>query len=149
MKVILLETIDRLGKIGEIVEVKEGYSRNYLIPKNKAKPATPDNMKLLEALKVKKAAEEEKKLGGMQALAGKIAGLSLTIAAPAGEEEKLFGSVSNEMISDALADEGIKIDKKDIVLEEPIKKLGVYQVAVKLHPEVKASLRVWVVKKES
>ena len=149
MKVILLETIDRLGKIGEIVEVKEGYSRNYLIPKNKAKPATPDNMKLLEALKVKKAAEEEKKLGGMQALAGKIAGLSLTIAAPAGEEEKLFGSVSNEMISDALADEGIKIDKKDIVLEEPIKKLGVYQVAVKLHPEVKASIRVWVVKKES
>ena len=147
MKVILLETIDRLGKTGEVLEVKEGYARNYLLPKNKAKPATPGNMKLLDALKAKEAVEAKKKLEDMQALAGKIASLSLTITAEAGEEDKLFGSVSSEMISEALAVEGIKIDKKDIVLDEQIKKLGVYQAAVKLHPEVKASLKVWVVKK--
>jgi len=78
-----------------------------------------------------------------------MAALSLTISAPAGEEEKLFGSVSGEMIAQALADEGFTVDKKDITIEEPIKKLGVYQVTVKVHPEVKASVRVWVVKKEA
>jgi len=147
MKVILLETVDRLGKVGEIITVKEGYARNYLIPKSKAKPATPGNMKILEVLKKKEEAEASKMLAQARSLAEKITNLSLTISAPAGEEEKLFGSVSSEMISSALAEEGIDIDKKDIVLDEPIKKLGVYQVQIKIHPEVKATLRVWVVKK--
>lgn len=146
MKVILIESIDRLGKIGDVVTVKEGYARNYLIPNNKAKEATPGSMKMLDALKKKQAAEEKKKLGEIQALADKISGLSLSIPAQAGEEEKLFGSVSSDMISSALAAEGISVDKKDIVLDEPIKKLGIYQVSVKLHPEVKANLKVWVVK---
>jgi len=147
MKVILLEDIDRLGKMGEIVAVKEGYARNFLIPKNKAKPATQGNMKILQAINKKKAAEEAKTLEAAKAVADKISNLSLTIGAQAGEEEKLFGSVSNEMIAEALAEEGINIDKREIVLDEPIKKLGVYQVVVKVHPEVKANLRVWVVKK--
>jgi len=147
MKVILLEDIDRLGKMGEIVAVKEGYARNFLIPKNKAKPATPGNLKMLQALNKKKAAEEAKILEAAKAVADKISRLSLTIGAQAGEEEKLFGSVSNEMIAEALAEEGINIDKREIVLDEPIKKLGVYQVTVKVHPEVKANLRVWVIKK--
>ncbi len=147
MKVILLNTIDRLGKAGEIVSVKEGYARNYLIPNNKARVATPGNMKILDALKKKQAAEELKKLEEAQILAGKISSLSLTITAQAGEEEKLFGSVSNEDIAGSLAEQGITIDKKEIVLDEPIKKLGSYQVTVKIHPEVKANLRVWVVKK--
>jgi len=149
MKVILLESIDRLGKMGEVVAVKEGYARNFLIPKKMARPATPGNMKILEALNKKKAAEEAKRLEAAGALADKISNLSLTIGAEAGEEEKLFGSVSNEMIAEALAEEGVSVDKKDIILEEPIKKLGVYQVTVKIHPEVKASLRVWVVKNEA
>lgn len=147
MKVILLETVDRLGKMGEVVAVKEGYARNYLIPKNKARPATPANMKILESLKAKQADEEKKKLEEAKALGEKISGLSLTIGAQSGEEEKLFGSVSNDAISAALAEEGIIIDKRDILLDEPIKKLGVYQATVKIHPEVKVSLRVWIVKK--
>ena len=135
--------------MGEVIFVKEGYARNYLIPKNKAKEATAGNMKMLEALKKKQAEEDNKRLKAANALADKISNLSLTISAEAGEEEKLFGSVSNEMISEALKEEGINVDKKDIVLEEPIKKLGVYQVVVKVHPEARANLRVWVVKKEA
>lgn len=147
MKIILLEAIERLGKAGEVISVKEGYARNYLIPNNKAKIATSGNIKTLEGLKKKQAAEDSRKLEEARTLAKKIEGLSLTISAQVGEEEKLFGSVSNDMISEALAVEGVNIDKKDIVLEEPIKKLGVYQASVKIHPDVKANLRVWVVKK--
>jgi len=147
MKVILLENVDRLGKMGDVVAVKEGYARNYLIPKNKAKEASSGNLKTLEMLKKKQAQDETKRIGEAKAIADKISNLSLTIDAQAGEDEKLFGSVSNEMISDALKEEGINIDKRDIVLDEPIKKLGVYQVVVKVHPEVKANLRIWVVKK--
>lgn len=147
MKVILLEDVDRLGKMGEVISVKEGYARNYLIPKKKAKEATAGNMKILDSLKKKQAAIDSERLKEAKTLADKITNLSLTIAAQAGEEEKLFGSISAEMISEALTGEKIHIDKKDIVIEEPIKKLGVYQVTVKIHPEVKATLRVWVVKK--
>jgi len=146
MKVILTQTIDRLGKIGDIVNVKDGYARNYLFPKNAAKDATPGNMKMLDLLKKKQALEDAKKLDEAKALAEKIAALSITISAKSGEEEKLFGTVTTEMISSALGNEKIVVDKKDIVLDEPIKKLGVYQVGVKIHPEVKASLRVWIVK---
>ena len=147
MKVILLENIDRLGKAGEIVTIKEGYARNYLIPNNKAREATPGNMKMLEAIKKKQAALESKKLEDAKILSDKLSGLSLTIAAQSGEEDQLFGSVSNDDISGALTEQGINIDKKEIILDEPIKKLGAYQVTVKVHPEVKAILRVWVVKK--
>lgn len=146
MKVILTETIDRLGKIGDVVTVKDGYARNFLIPNNKAKPATPGNVKSLDALKKKQAAIETKKIEDAKALADKMSGLSVTISAAAGEEEKLFGSVTAEMIATSLESEGYKIDKKDIILDEPIKKLGAYQVTVKILPEVKANLRVWVVK---
>jgi len=147
MKVILIENVDNLGNIGDVVAVKEGYARNYLIPKKVAKEATPGNMKTLESLLKKKAAEEAKVLDGAKMLAEKLASLSISIPAQAGEEEKLFGSVSSEMISEALSQEGISIDKRDIVLDEPIKKLGIYQVSVKIHPQVKASLKVWVVSK--
>ena len=145
---ILIQDTDRLGKMGDIVNVKDGYARNYLFPKNIAKEATPGNMKTLDSLKKKQALEDAKRLAEAKALAQKMAALSITISARAGEEEKLFGTVTTEMISDALNAEKITIDKKDIVLDEPIKKLGVYQVGVKIHPEVKASLRVWIVKEE-
>ena len=147
MKVILTENIDKLGAIGDIITVKDGYARNYLIPKNKAKPATPGNMKMLESLKKKKTGEDARIKALALALADKISKISLTIPAQAGEEEKLFGSISNDMIAEALAEEGISIDKKDIVIEEPIKSLGVYQVMVKISPEVKTNLKVWIVKK--
>jgi large subunit ribosomal protein L9 len=132
--------------MGDVVAVKEGYARNFLIPKNKAREATEGSMKILEALKKKQAAEEAKLLKAAKDTAEKITALSVTISAKAGEEEKLFGSVTSEMIAEALKAEGIDIDKRDILLDEQIKKLGVYQVAVKLHSEVKADLRIWVVK---
>ena len=147
MKVILLDTIARLGKTGDVVTVKEGFARNYLIPNKKAREATAGNMKILDSLKKKQAEEDTKKLAEVNALAEKLVSLSLTIPAQAGEEDKLFGSVSGEAIAEALSAENIKIDKRDIILEEPIKKLGLYQVTVKLHPEVKANLKVWIVKK--
>ena len=147
MKVILTQTIERLGKIGDIVNVKDGYARNYLFPKNAAKEATSGNMKILESLKAKQALEDAKRLNEAKALAENIGALSVTISAKAGEEDKLFGAITTEMISTALGNEKIIIDKKEIVLDEPIKKLGVYQVAVKIHPQVKASLKVSVVNK--
>ncbi len=146
MKVILTQAIDRLGKIGDVLTVKDGYARNYLFPKNIAKEATPSNIKILESLKKKQLFEDENKLKEMKALALSLAGLSVTISAKAGDEERLFGTVTTEMISQALESEGISINKKDIILDEPIKKLGVYQVGVKVHPEVNATLRVWIVK---
>lgn len=146
MKVILTNNIDRLGKIGDVITVKDGYARNYLFPNNLAKMATPGNIKGLEGLKKKQAAIEAKKLEEAKAVADKISGISVTITAQAGEEDKLFGSVTADMIALALEAEGIKIDKKDVVLEDPIKKLGSYQVVVKVIPEVKANLRVWIVK---
>ena len=147
MKVILLQTIDRLGKAGEVITVKEGYARNYLIPKKVAREATTGNMKMLEAVRKKQADEDAKKMSEIKVLADKLAALSLTISAAAGEEDKLFGSVSNEAIAEALLAEGVTIDKRDIILDEPIKKLGAYQVTVKLHPDLKANLKVWIVKK--
>lgn len=147
MKVILLEAIDKLGKIGDIVTVKEGFARNFLIPNKKARPATAGNMKVLESAKKKEAVETAKQVEAAQALANRISNLSLTISAQAGDEEKLFGSVTADTVSDALKEEGVTIDKKDVIIEEPIKKLGVYQITVKVHPEVKASLRLWIVKK--
>ena len=147
MKVILLQTVDRLGKAGDVITVKEGYARNYLIPKNVAKEATAGNMKIMDSLKKKQAEVDAKKLAEIKIVAEKLGALSLTISAQSGEEEKLFGSVSNEDIAAALALENIKIDKRDIILEEPIKSLGTYQATVKLHPEVKATLKVLIVKK--
>jgi len=147
MKVILIENVDKLGSIGDVVTVKEGYARNYLIPKKLVKEATAGNMKSLESLLKKKAAAEAKVLGEANKIAEKIAALSITIQAEAGEEEKLFGSVSSEMIAEALAKEGVSVDKRDLVLDEPIKKLGAYQVTVKIHPQIKASLKVLVVTK--
>lgn len=146
MKVILMENVDRLGYSGDVVTVKEGYARNYLIPNKKAKEASDGNMKMLEALNKKKALGDKKILDEAKALADKISTLSLTIPMKAGDEEKLFGSVSNDIIANALAAEGVTIDEKDITLDENIKKLGVYHVDVKVHPEVKARLKVWVVK---
>jgi large subunit ribosomal protein L9 len=146
MKVILTQVVDRLGKAGDCLNVKDGYARNFLFPKNLAKEATPANIKSLESLKKKQAVEDEAKLKEAKALADRIAALSVTIRAKSADEEKLFGAVTAEMISEALRSENISADKKDIVINEPIKKLGAYQVSVKVHPEIKAILKVWIVK---
>jgi len=147
MKVILLENVDKVGREGETVKVKEGYARNYLIPRKLAAFATPEALMALEAKrkKAKKASEKNKK--DSEELAQTINGISLTITAESGVNDMLFGSVTTETICNALQNEGVRVDKKNIEIAEPIRKLGVYKVEVKLHPEVKADLRIWVVKK--
>ena len=147
MKVILLKDIDSLGKLGDEVEVKDGYARNYLIPNKFAGEATSGALRILEQKKREQDRKEKQLKEECQVLAEKIQTASCTISMDAGEEDKLFGAVTSEMIATSFGEEGIELDKKKIVLEEPIKALGVYNVEIRLHPEVKTQARVWVVKK--
>ncbi|MDD4956978.1 MAG: 50S ribosomal protein L9 [Candidatus Omnitrophica bacterium] len=147
MKVILIKDVESLGQIGDEMEVKDGYARNYLIPNKFVIEATPGAVSILEQKKRQKERRERKLMEAAGQLAEKIAALSITVSMEAGEEDKLFGAVTSEVIAEYLAAEGIEIDKKKIVLDDPIKALGVYNVEIKLHPEVKAQARVWVVKK--
>ncbi len=145
MKVILRKDFNQLGKMGEVVDVKPGYARNFLIPNNVAYVATPSAMRAL--------VEEQKQVGRRdkkaQLVAEKraqdLAKLSVTIAMQVGEEEKLFGAVTSQMIADHLKQQGFEIDRRMIELEEPIKSLGIYEVPVKLHSTVTAKVKVWVV----
>jgi large subunit ribosomal protein L9 len=146
MKVILREDIKRLGSAGEVVEVKEGYGRNYLIPRNLAVSADAGHMRQLEHERKVLREKKEKLAKGAKSLADRIAGASCTIAVKVGEEDKIFGSVTAMDIVESLKKEGLEIDKKNIQLEEPIKSLGVFTVLVRIIPEVEAKLKVWVVK---
>ena len=146
MKAILKENIDKLGKTGDVVVVKPGYGRNFLLPKGKVLLATNSNLKLFEDSQRVQNKKIEKERQTADEIAKKIAAVSCTIVMQANGEQ-LFGAVTNGDIAKSLEQEGFKIDKKDILLEEPIKELGVYQVVVKLHPEVKQQVKVWVVKK--
>ncbi len=147
MKVILIEDVKDIGAMGDIIDVKDGYARNFLFPQNLARQAVNSNLKIIEDIKKKKLINAAKEKKEAEEIKAKIAALSCTIAVEAGEDDKLFGSVTNQGISHAFELEGIMVDKKQIILEEPIKKLGVYNIAVKLHPEVTAEVKVWVVKK--
>jgi large subunit ribosomal protein L9 len=149
MKVILLEDIKTLGRAGTQVEVKDGYARNFLIPNRKALGSTPANQRVFENEKKALAKKHAKERAEFEALAGTLGGLSLTITRLAGEDDKLFGSVTNADVAEALAKEGHKVDKRDILLPEPLRALGIHDVTVQLHPEVKATVKVWVVKQEA
>lgn len=146
MKLILKEDVDKLGRMGDLVNVADGYARNYLLPRNLAAVATTRNINTLEhqkrviADRIKKekmAAEEEAK---------KIGAISVSIQAQVGEEGKLFGSVTSKDIAEAVAAQGFEIDKKKIVLEKPIKEVGSFTVPVKIHHDVTAQIKVEVVK---
>jgi large subunit ribosomal protein L9 len=147
MEVILRQDVDKLGKAGAIIKVKDGYARNFLIPNKLAVPVTPGSMKQLEQEKSKKIVQLEKIKKEAEELKDRLAGLSLTIPSLVQEEEKLYGSITAHDIAEALKDEGLQIDKSAIMLDSPIKALGIYEVGLKLHPEVDAKVRVWVVKK--
>ena len=148
MQVILREDIDNLGKIGELVKVKDGYGRNFLIPKKKAIEATPKNVNAMEHAK-KMVADRLRKLKKEAAAdADRIKSLAVTIRAKAGEEGKLFGSVTSMDIAEAMQAQGVAIDKRKIALEEPIKRLGEFAVPVKLHADVVVELKVTVVAEE-
>ena len=147
MEVILLHNVKALGVEGATVKVKDGYARNYLFPRKLAVPHNAGTVKLFEAKKRKIAKVAKKTKIAAEELAQKISQLSLTITVESGVNDALFGSVTPDTICHALKQEGVQVDKGNIILAEPIKKLGIYNIDVKLYPEVNATLRVWVVKK--
>lgn len=149
MKIILMKDLKNLGNEGDILEVKDGYARNYLIPRGFAIEASEKNVKKIEEIKRLAALKREKLLKEAEVLQKKLNKISVTIEASAGEEEKLFGSVTAEDIVQALKTQyDIQIDKHQIKIEEPIKKLGIYKIPVHLIGEINAELKVWVVEKQ-
>ncbi len=145
MQVILLENIPSLGKVGDLVKVSDGYGRNYLIPKKKAILATEKGLKMVEHQKREVQQRVEKSKKNAEKTARQIENLSCTFAKNVGESGKLFGSITSMDIENYLKDNGIEVDRKKIAMEEPIKNLGMFTVPIKLHPEVIAQLKVWVV----
>lgn len=145
MQVILNEDVANLGEVGDIVNVADGYGRNFLIPRKLAMPATTRNVRELAHTKRVIAAKRAKMVKSAEELAKKLQDLSVTIAKAVGEEDKLFGSVTNREIVDAINEEGFNIDKRQVQLATPIKNLGVYTVAVKIHGDISAQIKVWVV----
>lgn len=146
MKVILKEDVKDLGDMGSIVDVKKGYGRNYLIPRNLAVEANPNNIKQFEHQKKMILAKVSKVRKSAQDLADQISNMSLSIEALAGEEDKLFGSVTSKDIAEAIARQGVEVDRRKILLEEPIKRLGTYEVDVKVHQDVTATVKIEVIK---
>lgn len=146
MKVILRKNFDQLGKVGDVVNVKDGYARNYLIPRQIAYQATKGNIRALDEEKKQILKKEAKELEAAQSLAAELEKVSITIPVKVGEEDKIFGSVTNQMIADALKEKGYDLDKRKIEITEPIKSLGIYNVSIKLHPNVSANVKTWVVR---
>lgn len=147
MEVILNQDIERIGKAGHIVKVKDGFARNFLIPNGLAVSVTPANLKKLEQEKQQKTLQLEKAKRQAQELQAKLARLSLTIPVLTHEEDKLYANVTTQDLAAALSEEGFDIDKNSIMLDEPIKALGIYEASVNLHPEILAKIKVWIVKK--
>ena len=144
-QIILTAPVDNLGAEGDTVTVADGYARNFLFPKGLAMPATAGNLRRVESLRKKREATLATQHEDAKAVAAKLVKQSYTITAAAGEDGKLYGSVTAADISEALKKEGIEVDRRKIVMEHPIRELGVYDVDVKLHPEVATKVKIWVV----
>ena len=147
MKVILKQRVDKLGQTGDLVSVKDGFARNFLLPHGLALEANKANMNAVNAIKAANSALEEKLKQEFQELAKKLGKASWTLSVEATDEDKLYGSVDSLTIARLLKDEGYEVDKDNIILAEPIKSLGAYEVELKLHPQVSAKIKVWIVKK--
>jgi large subunit ribosomal protein L9 len=146
MDIILKKDIEKLGKAGELVSVKDGFARNLLLPKKLALPASAANLRIMEQEKKKALHRQEKEKKEAQDLAQKISSTSCTITVQAGQDGKLYGSVTTQDIAQAYQSEGINIDKRKIELPQAIREVGVFKINVKLHPDVLAEAKVWVVK---
>lgn len=149
MKVILTQDVPALGAVGAVVEVAKGYARNYLIPQGKALEATPGNQARFEQDKSRLLRQAMREREAAQALSARFDNLTLTIPQRVGEGDRLYGSVTTVMISEALAAQGLEVDKKHLEILEPIKKLGSYAVTVRLAPQVKTQIQVEVVPEHS
>ncbi|MBU1076114.1 MAG: 50S ribosomal protein L9 [Spirochaetes bacterium] len=146
MKIILREDVKNIGKSGDTKEVKRGYAVNYLLPHKLAYPATGSYLKMFENEKKVSEKHLEKEKKEAEELKAKFENLSLNISVKTGEDEKMFGSVTAGDIADKLKETGIEISKKQIALEDNIKKLGIYHVPIKIAPEVETELKVWIIK---
>lgn len=146
MEVILTQDVPTLGTQGAVVTVKDGYARNFLLPRGLAAPATAAAQRVVEQLRRRTEAEAATALAQAQALAQQLATVSCTISATVGEQEKLHGSVTAADIAQALQEHGVVLDKRQVDLDAPIHQLGVYRVSVRLHPQVQATVKVWIVK---
>jgi large subunit ribosomal protein L9 len=147
VEVVLTDNDPKLGKRGEVVKVSQGFALNYLIPNRKAVMATKENLKSFAAEKAGEERRQAEKLAAAKETAAKISAVSVKIPMQAGDGDKLYGAVTNQDVQAALSAKGIAIERRDIHLDEPIKRLGDYTVQLKLHPEVSAKLAISVVKK--
>ncbi|GAB6282406.1 MAG: 50S ribosomal protein L9 [Ignavibacterium sp.] len=146
MRVILRQNIDKLGQIGDIVEVKEGYALNYLIPRKYVFAALKGNIKAIEEEKKQLDRIRKREIQSAEKISNELEKISVTIPVQVGEEDKIFGSVTTQMIADALKEKGFDIDRRKIELEEQIKTLGIFNANIKLHPSVVSKIKVWVVR---
>jgi large subunit ribosomal protein L9 len=146
MEIILRQAVENLGTTGDVVKVKAGYARNYLLPHGLAYEATPGNLKRIQQERERLEAAENERRTAAQTLAERLEQVSLTFSARVGEEGKLFGSVTAADIAQQLEAQGFHLEKRQIDLHEPIKALGVYRVPIRLHADVKPEVRVWVIK---
>ncbi len=146
MKVILRKDEEKLGHIGEIITVKDGYARNYLLPRGIAYEATDGSLRQLEEERKQQERRSEKERKHAESLATQLEKISVTIKMKVGEEDKLFGSVTAQMIAEALVEKDITLDKRHIELEEPLKALGIYDVPIKLAGGVASKIKVWIVR---
>jgi len=147
MKVILSQDVPSLGKIGDVVTVKEGFARNCLIPQAKAYAATAENLKRIDQMKAKQKAEADRIKKEAEEFAKKLSGVSCTVSVEVNDLEKLYGAVSETEIVKALKEEGFEIDKKALVIDKPLEELGIFEIGVRVHAEVVAKIKIWVTKK--
>lgn len=147
MQIILLKSAKKLGKEGDVLDVKDGYARNYLIPQGIALLATSDSLKRLEKIKRIRKKTAEKSLVKAKEIKDALEDISLTISAKAKDDDEIYGSITAVQVAKAFKEEKIDIEMKMIQMEEPIKKLGAYTITVKIHPTIEANVRVWIVKK--
>ena len=146
MEVILKQKIDKLGDVGDVVRVKDGYARNYLMPRGLVVEATPGNVREVDVLKNQIAARDKKTTGHHSEVAKQLSKLKLSAPVKVGEDDRLFGSVTAITISELLQEQGFDVDRKAIQLDEPIKSLGVHNVFIKLHTDVETEIKVYVIK---
>jgi large subunit ribosomal protein L9 len=147
MEVILSQDVKNLGKTGDVVKVKDGYARNFLFPNNFAYVASPSNLKRIERLAQKKQEEYKKEKQVALDLADKLGKISCTVSAEVNDLEKLYGAITEAEIIKAIEVEGFTIDKKQLEIEKPVDELGIFEIGVRLHPEVSVKIRLWVTKK--
>ena len=146
MKIILTADVDMLGNAGDVVEVKDGYARNFLLPRSVALIANERNIAVYEKVRYQREVQASRAVRNAESLAEALKEISCNVAVRAGEEDRIFGSVTAQQIAVVLSDLGFDIDRRAIEIKEPIRALGVYDVPIRLHADVKASVKVWVVR---